>query len=765
MTKQAAFSLAAAIVFLSLSARSGGPAQAPRQAPDKHLAAYYFYWYDVYTGLHFIDPDGTDALTDHPPDRDLATFSYTEVSWHRGQLLDLMAAGVDVVLPVYWGDAANLYWSQNGLRNLVAAEQALIGEGRTPPGIGMSYDTTALQYQNGNAPADLTTPAGKALFYGMIADFFGLVPSSLWATVGGRPIIVLYVSQYASAYDQSTFDYAVEHFRADFGTTPYIIRESSWRNVTTDGVYTWGVALNGAGVWGGVGSLGPGYDETAVYGRPNPRVRARECGEFYKDGWEAMLSADPSFVLLETWNEFHEGTDVAASREYGSAYIALTAENAARWKSLGGGPAAFVWFDPGEHPLRRGLQPALSAGDGVWAASIVGGHGALHPVNTSSPPSYYIYFDVADAFLHAAASEVWVTVEYFDGGTDTWQLQYDGTGGAYIDAPAVSLQNTKQWKRASFRLTDAYFGGRQNGGADLRLSDAAWQDGQTNSFGRVWISKSAGSNQPPSLTAPHLAGANVGQTTEIPVRAADADGSAPTLTLDRAPAFVTLTPSGTGAAVLRLAPAAADVRECSEFVVRILASEPEASGLADAETVTVKIPAPQFLLTWQSSPGGSTDPPPGAAAYNAGASVTVRAVPSNGYSFSGWTGDVADDQKNANPLTFYVESNLTVAANFKKNLDGGGGGGGDGGGGCFIATACYGTAMAEEVRVLSAFRDRYLLPHPPGRAFVGLYYALSPRIADGIRDNEEIKAMIRELLRPVVRALRWFVDPGRPGPS
>lgn len=765
MKREAVLVFSVALILAFLSAQAGAPPTAPAQASEKLLATYYFYWYDIYTNLHFLDPDGSDALTHHPPEADLATFSYTEVSWHRDQLLDLMAAGVDVVLPIYWGDDSNLFWSQSGLLNLVTAEQALIGEGRTPPRIGMSYDTTALQYQNGHIPPDLTTSSGKSLFYGMIADFFNRVPRSLWATIDGRPIIVLYTAQYAAAYDQSTFDFAVQHFQADFGAIPFIVRESSWQNVSTDGVYTWGTALNGAGAWGDVGSLGPGYDETAVYGRPDPRVRARECGEFYKDGWEAMVSADPAFVLLETWNEFHEGTDVASSREFGTDYIALTAESAVRWRSFDGGTASFVWLDLGQHPLQRGLRPAFNSGDGTWLAATVGGHGAVHPVNTNTPPAYYLYLDVSDKFLHASASEVWVTVEYFDGGTDRWQLEYDGAGGAYTVVPAVTLLGTGQWKRASFHLTDAYFGGRQNGGADLRLADVAWGDGQTNDFGRIWISKSASSDQPPSLTSPHLVGANVGQTTDIPVRATDPDGQPLTLSLDRAPSFATLVSSGSNAAMLRLAPSQADSGDCAAFVVRILAAESGASGLADAETVIVAIPAPQFNLTLEASAGGTTDPAAGTIPRGAGASVTVRAVPSSGYSFSGWTGDVAADQRNTNPLTFYIESNLSLKASFKKDSGGGGGDGNDGGGGCFIATACYGTPMAEEIRVLSGFRDRFLITHSGGRALVELYYALSPPLADRIRHNETIKSAVREVLRPIVLALKWFVVPARPGLS
>ncbi len=34
----------------------------------------------------------------------------------------------------------------------------------------------------------------------------------------------------------------------------------------------------------------------------------------------------------------------------------------------------------------------------------------------------------------------------------------------------MSLTNSQQWRTATFDLPDAYFGDRQNGGADLRIS-------------------------------------------------------------------------------------------------------------------------------------------------------------------------------------------------------------------------------------------------------------------------------------------------------
>ncbi len=165
---------------------------------DRLAAAYYFYWYDIYSNLHFIDPDGSDALTDHPPEEYLANFSYKKVEWHHRELLDMMAAGIDIILPVYWGSEQELYWSRLGLQKLIQAEQAMIQEGLNPPKIGMFYDTTALMQQNGDVKPDLTTAVGKQLFYQMIADFFHEVPVDVWALIDDMPIVWLYTVGWVS---------------------------------------------------------------------------------------------------------------------------------------------------------------------------------------------------------------------------------------------------------------------------------------------------------------------------------------------------------------------------------------------------------------------------------------------------------------------------------------------------------------------------------------------------------------------------------------
>ena len=70
--------------------------------------------------------------------------------------------------------------------------------------------------------------------------------------------------------------------------------------------------------------------------------------------------------------------------------------------------------------------------------------------------------------------------------------------------------------------------------------------------------------------------------------------------------------------------------------------------------------------------------------------------------------------------------------------------------GCFIATAAYGSYMESHVLVLRDFRDRFLLNNTVGKAFVRLYYACSPPVADFIAGHDSLRAVVRIGLMPVV---------------
>jgi hypothetical protein len=152
---------------------------------------------------------------------------------------------------------------------------------------------------------------------------------------------------------------------------------------------------------------------------------------------------------------------------------------------------------------------------------------------------------------------------------------------------------------------------------------------------------------------------------------------------------------------------------------------------------------PQFALTISSTAGGSvTVPGEGTSKYDPGTEVNLVAEAEEGYRFGNWTGDVdtVADVGDAT-TTITMNDNYSVTANFEEKPSGGM---------CFIATAAYGTPMAEEVEILREFRDEYLLTNPMGQALVDFYYRVSPPMADFINEHPSLKPIVRAGLVPAV---------------
>ena len=161
--------------------------------------------------------------------------------------------------------------------------------------------------------------------------------------------------------------------------------------------------------------------------------------------------------------------------------------------------------------------------------------------------------------------------------------------------------------------------------------------------------------------------------------------------------------------------------------------------------------------------GGDCSPDPLSPGSVMALSVITRATDEP---YSG-TGDLdSDGTNNVTEYTNVLAQNGTtsdfIIAATSPGLDGtevirnpgANGGGGGGGGGCFIATAAYGTPMAQEVDALRGFRDGYLMTNSVGATFVDSYYRISPPIADVIANSPVLRAFVRGLLVPVL----WMIE-------
>ncbi|MCL0075061.1 PKD domain-containing protein, partial [Thermodesulfovibrionales bacterium] len=81
--------------------------------------------------------------------------------------------------------------------------------------------------------------------------------------------------------------------------------------------------------------------------------------------------------------------------------------------------------------------------------------------------------------------------------------------------------------------------------------------------------------------------------------------------------------------------------------------------------------------------------------------------------------------------------------------------------GCFIATAAFGTPLAEEIDILREFRDEYLLTNELGQRFVAFYNRHSPALAEFIAEREAAKKVVRVALWPLVKIVEFIVGEER----
>jgi hypothetical protein len=159
------------------------------------VAAYFFYWFDA----EFLKSQkrNFDPNPIHPVDFD--TQSFRDPNWYLKQFSDMVDAGIDVILPDYWGEPGQYarrvapapelnYFATEGIPPMLEGLRLLEAQGKTLK-IGLFLDTTILNNE------DLTTPRGKQIFYASIRDFYSRIPPKYWAAIDNRPLVWIYESQ------------------------------------------------------------------------------------------------------------------------------------------------------------------------------------------------------------------------------------------------------------------------------------------------------------------------------------------------------------------------------------------------------------------------------------------------------------------------------------------------------------------------------------------------------------------------------------------
>ncbi len=76
----------------------------------------------------------------------------------------------------------------------------------------------------------------------------------------------------------------------------------------------------------------PGYDDTKI--RTPGAALDRAKGRLYDVQWKVALETQPDWILITSFNEWHEGSEIEPSAELGDYYLKATAKWTKQWRAL-----------------------------------------------------------------------------------------------------------------------------------------------------------------------------------------------------------------------------------------------------------------------------------------------------------------------------------------------------------------------------------------------------------------------------------------------
>lgn len=307
-----------------------GPAAAGAEGPERLVLAFYYNWFDENSW-------GPSKVPDQPAQL-YASRDRAVMGRHIDQA---KAAGIDALVVNWWGPQAG---------------------NQTDTNLRAMLDEAAARGYRLAVDVDMNSP-----YLGGAGDIQAAMSTllsshathSAYLRVGGKPVVFFY-HQNARL---STNGWAAIRDAVDPGRNSLWIEEGTdvspltvfdghhlysvtWANRTDMGytankfarlVRAKAAALGAAKVY--VATVMPGYDDRKT-GRGSAFAVGREDGAYYARSWQAAINSAPDWIVINSFNEWPEGTYIEPSQAYGDRYLGLTVQWAAVFRGSAPPPTA-----------------------------------------------------------------------------------------------------------------------------------------------------------------------------------------------------------------------------------------------------------------------------------------------------------------------------------------------------------------------------------------------------------------------------------------
>ncbi|MEJ5260007.1 MAG: hypothetical protein WHS88_07455 [Anaerohalosphaeraceae bacterium] len=307
----------------------------PSEQPARRVMAFYYPWYGTPDGpggagrvVHWgrINPDKRDISdsTHYPRGGAYDSHCPQVIDRHCRQAQD---SGIDTLIVSWWG--AGSYEDRAMPQILDACRR---------------YGLTATVYYETVPPPQTPQSACSDILRNVLQKY---ASHPAWLRHNGKPVVFVY-GRAVEEIGLLGWHQVKQRLEAEFPGGAVLIGDgfSYGTAAVFDGLHTYNPAGELAGktlpqlrTWcaqtypqwiqtarqqGRIAALTviPGYDDTKIR-TPGLKV-PRLDGKLYALQWEAAVRAAPDWILITSFNEWHEGSEIEPSVEYGDAYLKLT---------------------------------------------------------------------------------------------------------------------------------------------------------------------------------------------------------------------------------------------------------------------------------------------------------------------------------------------------------------------------------------------------------------------------------------------------------